>query len=549
MHTAGIVIKSNAIFTGLKEEVFQGGVAIKGNRIAAVGTNEEISRWIGKNTKIYEYGDQLILPGFIDAHTHFYLGAYASSKHMLTEIANSKSEMECIEMVRTFLEKHPDYEKITGMGWHPANWKKQNLPHRSTLDTICHDKPAYLLSADGHTFWLNSKALEECSITGKTRVALGKIGKDEDGELNGLLFEIEAIAPVMSRAFDLPEPEMKKMQIEFLKRISQSGITSLTNLSDCPVTESSDKEFFVTAQIEKEGLLTARLHLYPSLGLKPDLSRVKAWRRKYCSDKLRLSGLKQYIDGVTSTHTAYLAVPYSDRPDTAGYPDYPAELYRACVENANAEGFGVRFHAVGDAAVKLALDTFEDSNRSNDNKGIRNSIEHVETIDPADIPRFAELGVIASMQPYHLILDANEKVIRLGKERCRYEWPFRSLLDAGATLAFGTDYPVVSFDPIPNIYAAVTRKDENGIPSGVNEQERISLYEALRAYTYGGAVMLNREQNLGTIEAGKFADLIVLDRNIFEAGERELLKTTVELTMMDGKVVYQKEVNHEYNIV
>lgn len=545
MHTADVVIKSRAVFTGSKNEVFQGGIAVTGNKIVAVEKNEEINRWVGKNTKIYEYGEKLIMPGLIDAHTHFYLGAFASSGHMLTELSNSASEAECIEMVKEFLDMHPDYEKITGMGWHLANWRDQILPHRFTLDKICPNKPVYLLSADGHTFWLNSKALEECNITKKTRVTLGEIGIDESGELNGLLFEIEAITPVMRRAFDLPEKEMKEIQIEFLKKIAESGITSFSNLSDYPITEATDKEFSVTMQIEQEGLLTARLHIYPSLGLEPELSKVKAWRKKYCSNKLRISGLKQYIDGVTSTYSAYLIAPYSDRPDTAGYPDYPAELYQTCVENANAEGFGVRFHAVGDAAVKLALDTFEYSNRTNDNSLIRNSIEHIETIDIADIPRFAELGVIASMQPYHLILDANEKVIRLGKERCQYEWPFRSLLDAGATLAFGTDYPVVSFNPFPNIYAAVTRKDENGIPSGVNEQERISIYETLRAYTEGGAITFNREKELGTIEVGKLADIIVLDKNIFETDESEVPKTIVELTMMDGKVVYQKEDNHE----
>lgn len=541
MRAAEIVIRSKAVFTGLKNEVFQGGVAVTGNRITKVGTDEEISRYIGGHTKIYEYGDELIMPGFIDSHIHFYLGSYASSKYMLSELFGSKSEEECAEMVEDFSGKHPGFEKITGMGWYPANWEKQSLPHRSTLDRACPDRPVYLLSADGHTFWLNGRALEECRITGETQVKLGEIGRDESGELNGLLFEIEACAPVMGRAFDLPEQEMKITQIDFLKRIAESGITSFSNLSDSPVTESDDKDFSVTAQLEREGLLTARLHLYPSLGLEPDLSRVKAWRRRYCSDKFRISGLKQYIDGVTSTYTAYLTAPYSDRPDTAGYPDYPAELYRTCVENANTEGFGVRLHAVGDAAVKLALDTFEQSNRSHDNRNVRNAIEHIEMTDPDDIPRFAELGVIASMQPYHLILDACEMITRIGKERCRYIWPLRSLLNAGATVALGTDYPVVSFNPFPNIYAAITRKDEDGISASLNEQEQISLYEALKAYTYGGAYLLNRESELGTLEPGKLADIIVLDRNIFEAEERELLKTTVKLTMMDGKVVNRKE--------
>ncbi|MEL7658187.1 MAG: amidohydrolase family protein [Bacillota bacterium] len=241
------------------------------------------------------------------------------------------------------------------------------------------------------------------------------------------------------------------------------------------------------------------------------------------------------------TYTAYLLEPYSDNPETVGFSNYPAELYEECIVGANKEGFGVRLHCIGDAAVRLALDAFEKSNHQNDNRMLKNTIEHIESIHADDIPRFAQLGVVASMQPIHLPLDVNEKISRIGEERCQYEWPFKTMLENNATLAFGTDFPVASINPFPNIYAAVTRCDEHGELFGINPQERISLAETLRAYTYGSACAINREKELGTLEAGKLADIVVLDRNLFAVSEAEIPVTSVALTVMDGQIVYKTE--------
>ncbi len=540
MEKADLVLKSNAVFSGLTNEAFEGGIAILGNKIAAVENKDDINKWIDTNTKVYEFNDEMIMPGFIDAHMHFFTGAFVSSEYMLTDLFEAHSEEECVKMIGDFAKMHPEYKAITGIGWFPAFWDKHNaLPHRSSIDKIISDRPVYLLSADCHTFWLNSKALEECNITKDTKVSFGEVGKDSNGELNGLLFEIEAGAPANQRAFIAPNGEMKKIQQNFYKEIAKFGITSATDMSAAPTPVGEFLEYQIASELEKEGKLTVRLHLFPSLGLDTNLKKVKSLREKYSSDKLRVSGLKHFVDGVTSTYTAYLLEPYSDRPETVGSTNYPKELYKECVLNANKEEFGVRLHAIGDGAVRMALDVFEESNKLNDNKNIKNTIEHIESIHPNDMDRFSELGVIASMQPIHLIMDVNEKISRIGEARCKFEWPFKTLLDNSATLAFGTDFPVANINPFPNIHSAVTRSTAEGKLVGVNAHEKITVAETLKAYTYGSACAINRENELGTLEAGKLADVIVLNKNILSESDVDILSTSIKLTIMDGKVVHE----------
>lgn len=543
MKHADIVLKSNAVFTGLTSHPFSGGIAIAGNRIIAVAEGSKIDDYIGQNTKVYQYSDQMIMPGFIDSHVHFFPGAIASSNYVVTEIALSGSEEECVQMVKDYAGNHPEMERILGMGWYPANWNDSALPTRKSLDKAIPEKPVYLICADGHTAWLNTKALEECGITADLAVSFGEICKDENGEPNGILKEAEACAPAIGMLMNFPVDVMMDIQLNFLKKIAKNGVTSVSDMTAFEITEETIELYLSLKGLETNELLTTRLHLYPSLGTVPDYEKVKELQQEICSDKLRISGLKQFVDGVTSTYTGFLLEPYSDCPGVCGSPNYPKEVYEKCVIEANRKGLGVRLHCIADGSVRLALDAFEASNAANDNQGnhigIVNTIEHCENIHPDDIPRFAELGVIASVQPYHLILDSNEKISRIGLERCRFEWPFRSLLDSDARLAFGTDFPVVDFNPFPNIYAAVTRCDDNGRPTGANPNEKVYLAEALKAYTYGGACAYGREKELGTLEAGKLADVTVIDKNLFAIPETEIPNCSVVLTVMDGNIVFE----------
>lgn len=537
---ADFILKSNNIFTALSDKPVSGAVAVKGNRILAVG--EEWSEFCGEGTQVRDFGDKLIMPGFVDAHVHYFVGAISSSDHMCDALIQSSSEAECVEMIRDYARQHPEEKKILGIGWFPANWQDAPLPTKKSLDAAIPDRPVYLISADVHTFWMNSKALEEAGITPDMRPKSGSIGTFENGELNGLLFEPDAFAPAMAKVMDLDAEEMKKVHKDFMSKINSCGVTSISEMSADDYNDTTWRNYSIVKEMEEEGELSLRLHLYTKLDGYREFDKALEYKEEFCSEKLRLSGVKGFIDGVTSTFTGLLLEPYSDRPDTCGVgvPNASREDNTEYITAANKAGLPVRLHCIADGSVRMALDMYEASRKANPGFDTHNTIEHIENIHPDDIPRFAELSVIPSMQPYHLTLDANEKLSRIGKERCRWEWPHRSLLDAGAILAFGTDYPVVDFNPFPSLYAAVTRKDDAGVPTGAEAEEQITLAEALIAYTAGAAAAYNRD-DIGVLAEGKLADLVVVDRNLFAVPEEEIQEASAELTIMDGKIVYEKQ--------
>lgn len=536
---ADLILKSNNIFTACSDKPVFGAVAIKGNRILAVG--EGCEAFLGPETEVRDYGDKLIMPGFVDAHDHYFVGAISASEHVCDAISASTSEAECVEMIKAFAEEHPEEKRILGIGWFPANWNDAPLPTKESLDRAILDRPVYLIAADCHTFWMNSKALEEAGITPDMKPKSGSVGKLENGELSGLLFEPDAFAPAMAKVMDLELEQMKQVHRDFLRHINKCGVTSISEMSADDYNDTTHRNYSVIKKMEEDGELTCRLHLYTKLDGYTDFTKALEYKKEFCSEKLRIGGVKGFIDGVTSTFTGLLLEPYSDRPQTrgVGVPNASKEDNTRYIKAANKAGLPVRLHCIADGSVRMALDMYEESRKANGNLPFCNTIEHIENIHPDDIPRFSELSVIPSMQPYHLTLDFNEKIGRIGKERCRWEWPHRSLLDAGAQLAFGTDYPVVDFDPFPSIYAAVTRLDDEGTPTGVNPQERITLSEALTAYTAGAARAYNRE-DIGVLAEGKLADVIVVDRNLFGIPEEELKDASVELTVMDGEIVYEK---------
>ena len=547
MSYADIILRGNAIFTGTEDQPMAGAVAISGNKISGVfRQGADTEEWTGPGTKVIDCGDKLVMPGFIDAHTHIFHGATAASDHMCTEIYHSTSEADCIRIIKAFADSHPDEPRILGIGWFPAFWDDAPLPSKRRLDAAVPDRPVYLSCADGHTMWTNSLGLKECGINRHTKVAYGEVQLGADGEPTGILIENDAMKNAVIKQFLFPEEIALPMYRDFLKRIAASGITSLCDMNASELNADTGQLFGYLKKLEDGGDLTARLHLYSDLvTISEGAAAEKEMASKLTSPKLKYNGLKAFIDGVTSTYTGFLLEPYSDKPDTVGYANYPKEVYADATKIANGEGFPVRFHSIGDAAVRWALDIFEDANDVRgdhaNQAGLRNSVEHIESIDPDDIPRFAELGVIASLQPYHLTLDANEKLVRIGSERCRWEWPLRAFIDRGVRMAFSTDYPVVDFNPFKNIYAAISRCDDDGKPTGVNPEEAVTLTEALKLYTAGSAYAIGRDEDLGTLEAGKLADIVVVDRNLFDIPPFELNACKVFLTIFDGEEVYRAE--------
>lgn len=537
---AETILTCNSIFTGVNDKTFAGGVAIKGNKIICVGGRSAIKRHIGRDTKIYDFGERFMMAGFCDAHAHFFEGSFASSKYMSEELDQAHSEMECIEIAKKFYQENPKQKRIVATGWMLANWKEKRMPSCKSLDTAFPDIPVYLLGADGHTFWLNSAALKECGIDKNTTVGFGEIGKDENGNLNGLLLEMEACGIAWDHIYEPEDEIMREVQMDFSKKAAEYGITSMTDMSSKTMPDLDHRRYRTAWNLAEENKLYTRLHLYPSLGINGRFDIQNELRQRYDSAMVKVSGLKQFVDGVTTTYTGWLSEPYEDNAGTCGMPNYPATVYENVIIAANKNGFAVRLHVLGDRAVKLGLDIFEKARAISSEHQLQNCLEHCENINPEDIERFQELNVIASMQPYHLIADANEKIERIGKERAKYAWPHRSLLNSGATLAFGTDYPVVSLNPLLEIHAAVTRCDRMGNQIGVNDNERISVADALRSYTYGGACSNGRGHELGTLENGKLADIIVLDRNLLTIPQEEILNAQVVFTMLDGKPVFNK---------
>lgn len=541
LNKADIVLRGNAIFTVKDKEVVSGGIAVKGNKIIAVAGHEEIDGYISENTKVYDFGDKLIMPGLIDGHDHLWWGAVANSDHMV-DLTSSTSEEEAIRMIKEYADSHPEEKRIRGFGWFPANWNDAPLPTKEALDRIIPDKPVYMNCADAHTSWLNSMALEESGYTPDMKLSSGAVGINEKGELNGIIYEPEALAYAWKMMYDFPEDQMEEILEDFMKGLASYGVTSLSEMSADEYEPYIYDRYKVFKKMADAGRFTSRVHVYTALLGQKDYSAAKEMAEEFSSDVFRISGLKGFLDGVTSTYTGLLKEPYADRPETCGEgaPLVSKEELEACVIEANREGFAVRIHCIADGSVAMALDAFEASEKVNGKHGLKNSIEHIETVDPADIKRFAELGVIASMQGEHIPLDNNEKIVRVGEERCRWEWPLRTILDSGATLAFGTDFPVVHYNQFTGIHAAVARENYDGTHAGVENNEYITLAEALTANTLGSATVYNREHELGTLEAGKLADIVVVDRNLFDVDVSRIKDAKVIFTMMDGKVTFER---------
>jgi predicted amidohydrolase YtcJ len=529
---ADVIISSNTVFTGLSDQPEPASIAIKDNKIMAIGSETEIKPYAGEHTKNYQFKDQLILPGFHDFHLHIMDGAVSMNG---VNLFSARSEEEALEIIREFAESRPEDSWVVGSTWDAGYWDTQQLPTRHSLDRILPDRPALMFHAEGHYVWVNTKALEIANINRDTEnPSYGIIGKDENGEPNGLLYE-KAMGAVIHHAYNFTKEQKRELFTKFLTHAASLGVTAVHDLF---ATESLEilNDYDVFKEFEDKGELTTRIHLWPALN--DNLEHAKQLRDTYQSDKLRVSGLKQFIDGVITARTAYLLDPYADQAETRGETSFPPETIKKWVVDADKEGFSIRFHAIGDGAIRLALDAYQEAQKANGKRDSRHSIEHIEVIHPEDIHRFKELGVTASMQPDHLAM--SERGIytdRIGTKREKHVFSINTLQKAGATLAFGTDFPIDILNPLLQIYRAVTRIDSSG-KTVWHPHERITLAEALKAYTSGSAYGTFREQELGTLEVGKLADIVVLERNLFDIPLEEILDTKVKLTIVDGKVVY-----------
>jgi hypothetical protein len=527
--TPEMIFFNAVIYTGVgfaedKPEVVQ-AMAIGGGKVLAVGTNDEVTRLAGPKTRLWDVDSNdtsnFIFPGFNDAHTH--LGEAGRTK-LNVDLTGVKSLAAMLAKIDAFAKKTPQGHWLTGGNWDHTLWAAKNLPTRQDLDKVTTGHPALLRRVDGHIALANSAALAAAGITGKTTPPQGgAIDLDAQGQPTGILRE--SAQALVAKLIPPPSPEERRKADELaIADALAHGVTSVQDFSDW-------QDFLVFEELEKEGKLNLRITEW--LPFKDSLDELKRMRAHHdLNDPMLHTGmLKGFMDGSLGSRTAALKAPYADDPGNTGLPQYTQpQLNQMAVERARA-GFQLGFHAIGDKAAAMALNAYAQPGIST---RARNRIEHAQVVDPADIPRFAKLGVIASMQPNHLLTDLNWAEARLGPRRAAYSYAWKAFLDAGVPLAFGTDYPVEPITPFRGLYAAVTRMSESGKKSYFPEN-KLTRGQALYAYTQGSAYAEFAEQHKGKLLPGYDADFILVDRDLYKTPASAILWAVAQETFVGGE--------------
>lgn len=508
-------------------------VAICGERVERTGSNQEIRSLAGKNTLVVDLDGRTVLPGFNDAHLHFEAGGFSLLQVRLYGVTTPE---EIQRRVKTMVDSLPEGSWVRGRGWDHTLLPGSRWPTKELLDEAAPDNPVYLRRVCGHVGWANSAALKAAGITRHTPDPEGgEIVRYRDGNPTGILKE--DAGSLIADAIPERTAEERRRAIETaLREVARLGITSVQEMGTSP--EALD----IYQELYDRGNLTVRISA--SLNVEEGDDHLPPVRdlSQYDSHRLRIGSAKVYADGALGAATAALLEPYHDHPDSRGIVVTPKARIRRLVCRANQEHRQMAVHAIGDRANRMVLDAYAEASHEYPFPGHRHRIEHDQVLAPEDIPRFAEMGIIVSMQPIHCTSDMRWAEDRLGPERIKGAYAWRSVLDTGAHLAFGSDWPNDKLDPILGIHAAVTRQNADGLPEGGWYPEQcISLEEALRAYTLGSAYASFEEDIKGSIEEGNLADLVVLSKPIFEIQPRKLLETKVLMTIMGGKIVYEQD--------
>jgi predicted amidohydrolase YtcJ len=531
---ADLVLTNGSIWTGDPARPRANAVACAGDKIAAVGTVGEIGKWIGAQTKVVDLHGRLVLPGFNDAHVHFVEGG----AHLAgVQLRSAKSEADFQERIRAFAANLPSGRWVLGGDWDHENWPSGKLPTRQLIDQVSGDHPVFINRLDGHMSLANSLALKQAGITRNTDDPPGgTIVRDAHGEPTGVLKD--AAMGAVERIIPAPgDAEIADAVRAAMRYANSHGVTSVQDMSAAP------QYLRIYQKLLRESELTVRISGHQPLANWKGLAEPGI-TAAFGGPKLHIGGLKGFADGSLGSTTALFYEPYLDQPSTNGLANeemIPESKMRQHIIEADRAGLQIAVHAIGDKANHLILNFFEDAEKQNGARDRRFRIEHAQHLRAEDIPRFAKLGVIASMQPYHAIDDGRWAEKRIGPERVKGMYAFRSLLDAGATLAFGSDWEVAPMEPILGIYAAVTRRTlDDKHPNGWIPEQKIQVSEAVRAYTLGSAYASFDERIKGSIETGKLADLVVLSDDIFSIDPVRIKEVKVTLTIFDGRVVFSQ---------
>lgn len=533
---ADVIFLHGNIYTGLADtssfhaDAHAEALAVQNGRVAAVGRDDEIVKLKGPGTAVVDLAGHFAMPGFNDAHVHL---ANAGFRRLTVELGGVKTLAEFRDRIREHVLAAGPGEWIVGGGWDQTVWPVHELPTRRDIDAVSTDHPVFLERVDGHIAVANTKALQLAKITIASKDPVGgKIDRDSTGQATGILRETakQAVFAVIPQ----PTHERRRRALEIaLQELAEWGITSAQDNSDYGEPQVSWDDFKVFEEIERDGKLTARISEW--MAFNDQLSNLQAHRAAHpqSDNMLRTGMLKGFMDGSLGSRTAALIEPYADDAGNFGLPQYDQEkLNQMTKERVNA-GFQIGFHAIGDKGVQMALDAFTFAAASD----LRLRIEHAQVTNPLQVGKFKELKVIASMQPNHLLTDMNWAESRLGPKRAAHSYAWAEFLKQGVTLAFGTDYPVEPITPFRGLYAAVTRKSEDGKKEYYPDQ-KLNIEQAIAAYTTGSAFAEFAEKEKGTLSPGMLADLVVLDRDITSIPPDKILGTKVLRTVVGGKTVY-----------
>ena len=545
---ADVIFTHGNIYTGAVDATASFGagkraeaLAVRGDRILAVGAREEIMKLKGPNTQVIDLHGHFVMPGFNDAHMHM---ASAGLEKMNVDLVGTKTLDEFRDRLRAKCEAAGPGEWVIGEGWDETLWPVKTLPSRWDLDEVAGSHPVYLERVDGHIGVANTHALQLASVTVATRDPEGgKIDRDENGTPTGILRE--KAQELVQTAIPKQTPEKRRQAIELaLADLASHGVTSAQDYSQWD-------DFHVYEELERQGKLTARISEW--LSFDEPIDRLNKERNSHpASDNMLRTGmLKGFMDGSLGSKTAALLEPYSDDPKNSGLPQYDPAKLNAMTKERVLAGYQVGFHAIGDEAVQMALDAFAEAEKAAKAAGVkavdggtdyRLRIEHAQVTTPQQVARFKELKVIASMQPSHVLTDMNWAESRLGPKRAEHSYAWAEFLHRGVTLAFGTDYPVEPVTPFRGLYAAITRQSEDGKKTYYPAQ-KLNIDQAIAAYTTGAAFAEFAEKEKGKLDPGMLADFIVLDRDITSVPPAKILETKVLQTVVGGKTVYEYDTN------
>ena len=524
-----LAVVNARIWTGDARQPWADALAATGDRLTTIGTSAAVRKLVGPSTRVIDARGMMVVPGFIDAHVHFISGGFGLSS---VQLRDARTPAEFIRRIEAYAATLPAGAWITEGNWDHEQWGGE-LPRRDWIDSITPNNPVWINRLDGHMGLANSAALRAAGVDASTpEVAGGTIVRDASGTPTGVLKD--NAQSLVDRAVPEPPEEVTDRAIDAaFDYLAGNGVTSVHNMGTW-----ADLAAFERAQ--RTGRMKTRIYAVVPL---PSWQRLRdtiaargrgdAW--------LHIGGLKGFVDGSLGSHTAAMLQPFTDAPnDTGLFVNAPADLY-AWTSGADRAGLQVIVHAIGDRAIRTQLDIYERVEREDGTRDRRFRIEHLQHIAPSDIPRVASLGVIGSMQPYHAIDDGRwaEKVI--GHERAKTTYAFRSLRDAHVRLAFGSDWFVAPATPIEGIYAAVTRRtldDRN--PGGWIPEQKITVEDALRAYTQGGAFAEFAEKEKGTLARGKLADFVILDRDLTRIAPETIRDTKIVMTVVGGKPTFER---------